>query len=153
MPVVDMLKTSNQGNVIFYDVEGSVGRNGQNNRLDVLLVQYLLASALRNQIFITPGGLAPIQPNGVPDQPTLDGILHFQTVMRRYGRAYAIVDGKFDPVPGSRPMTAGTVQYGMVSLNIAFEVARPGDLSRLVSLADCPPDLQPLLRVRFVRDV
>jgi hypothetical protein len=150
MPVVDMIKTSNEGNLIFYDVEASVGRNGMNNRTDVLLVQFLLASALTNPNFQAAGPPGPIQANGIPDQPTLDGILFFQTVLRQQSVAYATVDGRFDPVPGVRPSTRNRVQYGMVMLNMAFDAARPGELSRLVDLTDCPGDLRSLLRVRFI---
>jgi hypothetical protein len=150
MPVVDMIKTS-AGNLLFYDVEASVGRNGVNHRLDVLLVQFLLGSALREPTFAsaTP---APVTPTGVPDQPTLDGIDLFQTTLNRRNRLFSVVDGRIDPVPGdSARVVTGGPQYGIVTLNISFEVVRPGDLARLVSLPDCPTDLRSILALTFVR--
>ena len=148
MPVVDMLKTSNEGNVIFYDIEASVGRSGANRRGDVLLVQFLLITALKNELF-KDAGAAPVQANGVPDQPTMDAILLFQKQLRKQGRAYAVVDGRFDPV-GEHAKTPSGAQYAMITLNMAFDSIRPDSLKNLAGLKDCPAELKPLLTLKFI---
>ena len=150
MPIVDMVKT-NAGSLLFYDLTASVGRNGMNHRPDVLLVQFLLASTLRNALY-SPGTGSPITPTGVPDQPTIDGIVRFQTALHNRNRLFSVVDGRIDPVPGNSPRAfTGGPQYGIITLNLSFQFMRPGDLEKLVSLPDCPSELREVLTLRFVR--
>src|SRR5262245_32348258 len=106
---------------IFFNVETSVGRNGQNSSMeDIMLVQLLLTlngervpagSAEAEKAHVL---MRSISISGVVDQATIDGIVAFQESMRRSGFPSFPVDGR---VNVAHSYSYGPVPYTIFLMN------------------------------------
>ena len=127
MSQVNVVRTTTQGQFLYYNLTDAVGPGALNRRSDVLLVQYLL-----REVYKSPAARPPTKPpgaaiqvTGTADQATFAHILHYQQSLKSGGRNVA-TDGRIDPARGdqSRGSISGT-QYTILFLNLSFKKARP----------------------------
>ncbi|HUF03378.1 MAG TPA: hypothetical protein VMM38_04305 [Aridibacter sp.] len=82
------------------NVSASVGRNGVNNKDDVLVVQAMLKYGLEGRTYFK-GDRFP-EPNGTMDAATMHLITKYQQYLRRRQGRSISVDGRIDPAKGER---------------------------------------------------
>lgn len=80
------------------NVSASVGRNGVNNKSDVLVVQAMLKYGLEGRTYFK-GDRFP-EPSGTMDEATLNLIRKYQKYLRRRNGVSVSVDGRIDPAKG-----------------------------------------------------
>jgi hypothetical protein len=163
MAHLDIVKVTNvpgTKNLIFYNVDLAVGKNGSNKTEDVLLVQYLLKECLKLPAFsYIPGtSMAGTAQEGTIENLIISGVWdgrwqlyldNFQNQLKRNHRN-TLVDGRVDPVLNH--LTLGSIshtQYTILSLNVGYGQRRPNELPKLASAGDCPAALRESLNVRF----
>ncbi|WP_426956283.1 hypothetical protein [Muricoccus radiodurans] len=128
---------------MFFNVDSSVGQNGQNaNPEDIMLVQYFL-----RLIGDHPSGIAApstpifkrVRPTGTMDQATIDAI--------KAGQSYAKI------TPDGRVSKAATYRYGahsytIVDLNFSIRDRAPfkAKWPNVDQLPNCPPILGAAIR-------
>lgn len=154
MASVDILHTP-AGIRLFYNVDAAVGQGCPNRRPDVLLVQYLLKEGCKAP------GLAEIQAGagfvqtamditGVWDQIWGGYLSNYLLTLKRRGKPI-VHDRRVDPVVAAQSRGAiHHMQYTILYLNLGYGDLRPNDLPRMADVGDCPGELRPLLRLKFV---
>lgn len=157
MASVDMVH-STRGNFLFYNVDAAVGARCPNQRLDVLLVQYLLKESNKFPGYADIQAGAgftqdAMQISGIWDEYWGGYLSNFELTLQRKGRSI-FRDRRIDPV------TAGQVfgpihheAYAILWLNRGYLQLRPSDYPRMSEVADCPPDLRPALKVQFLQPI
>jgi hypothetical protein len=140
---------------LFYNVDAAVGKGCPNRRADVLLVQYLLKEGCKAP------GLAAIEEGAGFTQSVMeitgvwdyiwDGYLaNYLNVLKRRGKPI-VNDRQVDPAVGGHVrFGARHMQYTILYLNGGYSTLRPADMSRISEVADCPPELRPLLKLQWV---
>ena len=131
---------------IFFNVDTSVGKGGQNSsQEDILLVQFLLqataaasppASGARDA---TRQRAANLAVTGVADDATTDCIRAWQEA-RKAGRRATIVDGRVNPARGIFYAKGG--EWTIVDLNAVFRAFFPRLWPRLHDHPKCPAPLK-----------
>jgi hypothetical protein len=137
----------------FYNVDLAVGPHAPNKQTDVLLVQYFLKKIYADQ---------PFRARKSPNTLKLDGrfgpilqsfIVDFQTIYRQSG-GYVHVDGRVDPMRGSRPYhdksSITKTHYTIAKLNGSFRKRHRAAHNQLELQADLPPVLAAELQVTSV---
>lgn len=118
---------------IFFNVDGAVGRNGQDDYDDVLLVQYFLSIIGKNP---APGSqlteLAAIPVTGRMNSQTLAGIEAVQRASR------ITPDGRVSVAKGYK---YGANFYTIVNLNFSVRTRFRRQWPNLEELPECPPHL------------
>src|SRR5262245_55174669 len=106
---------------IFFNIDTSVGKGGQNSsQEDILLVQFLLKATAEATKPIKDDGEAKRQRalkvpvTGVADEATMDGIHAWQEARKRASPA-TIIDGRVDPARGVFYAKGG--EWTIVGLN------------------------------------
>jgi hypothetical protein len=145
MPFVEI--TGDKLFPLFCNVHVGVGKAQPNQRLDVMLVQYLLKACYSAPSAfsppLSPPAGPPLQVTGHMDAVTANYIEHFQARGKSKGKAIS-VDGKVNRAVGFFGTLTGN-QYTITYLNNAFAKARP-EAGRHVWMAnDCPPQLRDAL--------
>lgn len=135
---------------LFFNVEWSVGKGGQNATEDVLLVQFLLR--LIGEI-VPAGGpegekdlqiMRSVLCSGTCDQKTIDGIMAFQRDMRRKISS-TIVDGRVSSANGyhyGSGVFTIVAMNGFIRENVPKVNGAPTIWPRLQDFKDCPPALK-----------
>ena len=114
---------------IFFNVDSSVGENGQNSSAeDILLVQFLLHEIAAAAKSSKPGGEAH-------RQRTIDGIRAWQEG-RKEGMPATIVDGRVNSARGVFYVKGG--EWTIVDLNAMFRTLFPKIWPRLQDHPSCP---------------
>lgn len=134
-----------EGDVILWNLQGSVGKNGLNRvGSDVAYLQwyYRLAAAHpetpqeRRAIYMR------IEVNGVcsgrDDDPLVAAIVAHQQRL-----AHPVVDGRVDPVPGSSGAlrVGGGKSYFIIRLGARFATLYPHTWPRIDLIPGCPPSV------------
>lgn len=134
---------------LFFNVESSVGRQGQNSkRADILLVQYLIKKHGQRTPAPTAEGQAElkimreVKTSGTVDDQTIRAIEAFQTGMRRKNPG-TVVDGRVS-VARNYGYGGGTI-FTITALNGFVRRFYPEVWPRLHDLTDCPSDLKSLI--------
>jgi hypothetical protein len=146
MPHAEFLVLKGEYPRLFYNLDGSVGPRGRNQRLDIMLVQYFLQRAFSlpfAQSEPSPGG--PIEVNGTFDRATVLGITHFQKLER-----LPVPDGQVDPIPPNHPTYA---RYTLAHLNGAANLAMGGSEAFFFSYKwapMAPPQLTAAVQYRLL---
>jgi hypothetical protein len=146
MACVNILKSSTQGRMLYYNLEQAVGPGAINLRSDVLLVQYFLRESFKAG---KPPG-PPLEVTGFPNQATFDAIVLFQKAVKAKGRNVS-TDGRIDPARGDQ--THGSIsgtQYTILFLNLSYKEARPKDFCTLDKAGDCPPELRADVKIKWL---
>lgn len=152
---VDIVR-STSGNFLFYNVDAAVGTHCPNQRLDVLLVQYLLKESSKApayaEIEVGAGFTQDaMQISGTWDQYWRGYLDNFELTLQRRGRPVRR-DGRIDPVVAGRVVGAiHHMPYMILWLNRSYLQLRPGDYSRMSEAGDCPPELRPALKAQFLQ--
>jgi len=135
----------NRGIPIFFNIDVSVGKNGNNgNSDDVLLVQFLLKKNGELVPGDTPEGaqanevMKKVPLTGQIDQATIDGITAFQTARRREYPG-TIVDGRVSPATHYR---YGGHFFTIAAMNGYIRKFAPQVWPRLHDFSDCPAMLK-----------
>lgn len=135
-------KAAEPGLPLLFNVEGSVGRNGQNlHSDDILLVQFLLSKMADSAIAFSAerrAKLANVPLTGTCDAATIDGISAFQGQIADISPG-TVVDGKVSVASGYE---YGSGTYTIVQLNSALRTRFPQFWPRLFDVPGCPPALQ-----------
>jgi hypothetical protein len=134
---------------VFYNISCSVGRNAVNNRVDVMMVQYLLREIYSNSNAFNPPVTPPkgeMKVDGICGPITLDWILETQKQLRARGSS-VMVDGKVDRATHGFIGSISHTIYTIIHLNASLQKARPDAFPRLEATGDVPP----LLRSSIVR--
>jgi|SRR5579871_517710 len=155
MARVGILNFRGTGATVYYNVDAAVGDGCPNQREDVLLVQYLLKTAMTLPQFADLPGTAgkntssAVVVDGQWDKEWYVYLRNFQHLVKMHGHS-VYVDGRVDPVPLGDRWTGSIsqTQYTILYLNNAYAAAHPGDISRLALAGDCPAELSHL-KVRF----
>jgi hypothetical protein len=145
---------AHEGNLLFYNVDAAVGKNCPNRRPDVLLVQYLLNECCKSPNF------SYIRISVMDDEKymTVSGtweshwntyLANFANQLKHSGRT-VVQDGRVDPVAVLPRGPIHHHQYLMLYLNLGYALLRPKDFPRMAEVADCPVELRPLLKPKFV---
>jgi len=136
---------------IFFNVDTSVGKSGQNSsKEDILLVQFLLKATAE----VAPNGKGDgeasrqralkVPVTGVADDLTMDGIHAWQEARKRSLPA-TIIDGRVDPARGVFYAKGG--EWTIVDLNGIFRTLFPNIWPRLQDHPKCPA----ILKRRFAQ--
>jgi hypothetical protein len=127
---------------LFFNVDGSVGENGQNSSAeDILLVQFLLHEIAAAAKSSKPGGEAhrqrilKVPMSGANDAATIDGIRAWQEG-RKEGMPATIVDGRVNSARGVFYVKGG--EWTIVDLNAMFRTLFPKIWPRLQDHPSCP---------------
>jgi hypothetical protein len=127
---------------IFFNVDSSVGENGQNSSAeDILLVQFLLHEIAAAAKSSKPGGEAhrqrilKVPMSGASDAATIDGIRAWQEG-RKEGMPATIVDGRVNSARGVFYVKGG--EWTIVDLNAMFRTLFPKIWPRLQDHPSCP---------------
>jgi hypothetical protein len=156
MARIDVLR-GHSANWLFYNLDGAVGQNCQNQRQDVLLVQYLLKEGSKGPNFAeiqTGAGFTQeiMKITGIWDQYWGGYLANYLRTIARRGKP-VVEDRRVDPVPAGHPR--GPVhqkQYTILYLNLGYWQLRRADFPRLSQVGDCPPELRSALKVQFIPD-
>jgi hypothetical protein len=146
----------------FFNVQGSVGRNGHNSETDVMLVQYMLFHACIQSVpnftrnignfpvnspGIGPGAIFPT--NGVYTSELDEWIRSFQRTANQSGLGPLTEDGRVDRAPvgwGKGSSAAGT-WYTIQALNYVLFTKAERPYSTLADFSDVPPRLAQELKL------
>jgi hypothetical protein len=133
---------------VLFNVDSSVGAGGQNSSSeDIMLVQFLLR---KNGEIVPAGGpdgeaenqvMRQVPPTGNVDQKTIDGIIAFQSGMKRKMPS-TTVDGR---VSVARGYLYGGGYWTIVAMNSFIRHHAPDRWPRLQDFPDCPG----MLKARF----
>lgn len=133
---------------IFFNLNTSVGKAGQNTNIeDVLLVQWLLKKLVERMPATTPEGKAAddvirrMQVTGSVDPTTITAIESFQNSMKAKNPG-VVVDGRMSPAKG---IGYGSGVWSIAQLNNFIRKSCQDKWPRLQDFKDCPGSLQ----VRF----
>jgi len=145
-----------RGKFLFYNVDAAVGAGCPNQRLDVLLVQYLLKESNKTPGYVevqVGAGFTQdaMQISGTWDQYWGGYLSNFENTLQRRGRSIR-KDGRIDPLVGGEVF--GPIHheaYAILWLNRGYLQLRPSDYPRMSEAADCPPELRPALKVQFLQ--
>src|SRR3954447_17155522 len=99
MARIDVLR-GRIGSYLFYNVEAAVGKGCPNQRIDVLLVQYLLNENMRLKSFsYIPSTVVDrnVQITGIWNQTWDVFLLNYQNDLKQRGKP-VVRDGRVDPV-------------------------------------------------------
>jgi len=151
MALIDVIR-GRAGNYLFYNVDAAVGKGSPNQRLDVLLVQYLLKENMRLKTFSYIPSTAvdhDAQITGLWNQTWDVYLLNYQNDLKQRGKP-VVRDGRVDPVTGGR--VYGPIHnsiYTILWLNMGYLESRPADFSKIAEAGDCPGELRPRIKVQF----
>jgi hypothetical protein len=131
---------------LFFNVDGSVGEQGQNSSAeDILLVQFLLHEIAVGAKASKPGGEAhrqrilKVPMSGACDAATIDGIRAWQEG-RKDDMPRTIVDGRVDSAHGVFYVRGG--EWTIVDLSQVFRSLFPNIWPRLQDHPKCPAALK-----------
>jgi len=127
---------------LFFNIDGSVGKGGQNaSQEDILLVQFLLFATAE----AIPAGkdanearrqrALKVPVNGIADTVTTDAILAWQEG-RKASSPATIIDGRVDSARGVFYAKGG--EWTIVDLNAIFRINFPAIWPRLHDHPKCP---------------
>ncbi len=150
MARIDILR-GNEENYLFYNVDAAVGKGCPNQRIDVLLVQYLLKENIRLKSFgYLPNTIVgPLQIDGLWNETWTTLVFNYQNELKHRGKP-VVHDGRVDPVAGGRVL--GSIHhtiYTILWLNMGYYQVRPADFPKIAEVADCPAELRPKIKVQF----
>jgi hypothetical protein len=130
---------------VFFNIETSVGRNGNNTSTeDILLVQFLLKTNGERVPAGTPQGaqaneiMKQVPLSGTVDQKTIDGIVAHQQNMKSKMPS-TVVDGR---VSRATHYLYGGGYFTIVALNAFLRRHVPQEWPRLQDLPNCPAVLK-----------
>lgn len=143
MAYVKIINSSRGDLPFIYNVRTAVGPNSPNQRVEVLLVQYLLKSIFSNagvtKVGPPPSG-RPLVVDGVFGPITAEAILHFQHRMKALGMPIP-TDGRVDRAFPSINTPHGK-QWTIMFMNMAYREARQKDHDNLPGVGDCPSEVR-----------
>jgi hypothetical protein len=153
MARIDVIR-GHRANHLFYNVDAAVGKGCQNQRNDVLLVQYLLKENMRLKTFsyiptTVLDGNVNVRVNGLWDEMWNVFLLNYQNDLKQRHKP-VVRDGRVDPVTGGRVL--GPIHhtiYTMLWLNMGYLEVRPADFPKIADAGDCPGELRLAIKVQF----
>jgi len=132
---------------VFFNVDTSVGKGGQNtSQEDILLVQFLIQATAEASTPAKSAGddavrqrAANLPATGIADAATTDCIRAWQEA-RKSGRSATIVDGRVNPARGI--FYVNNAEWTIVDLNAVFRKSFPRLWPRLHDHPKCPAALK-----------
>jgi hypothetical protein len=133
---------------VFFNVDGVVGAPpAQNNREDVLLVQFILqVIGLRPPPKISPATVAAaraVQVTGRIDPATITAIRALQEDIRAKLKPQQVVDGRISPAKVG--YSYGSAFWTIVHLNNRLQEDDRNSWPRIDKIAGCPAELQQMV--------
>ena len=133
--------------VPFYNIDTAVGRNGVNQREDVLLVQFFLSEIGKKGPHPLPAPATKLSVNGVADELLEEWIEWFQLSVRK-AQGSGAVDKRIDPAktmntPAKQKHDRVAFDVGsMAAMNITYRKRFRSEHDCLAKAGNCPGELR-----------